>query len=216
MRLLRRYVIVFALTLPVQAWAGIYVYEDEHGVRHFTNAPSDSRYKPVNLTQLNTPRSDASWAGGRKQKQRAPYDSNEYDRHIEQAAGANRVDPLLIKAIIKAESAFDQYATSSKGAQGLMQLMPDTARDMRVANSYNPTQNIHGGTRYFRKLLDRYGGDLSRSLAAYNAGPGKVPEKGPLPGIKETREYVDKVTLYYRQYKANPASALKMESYGNL
>jgi len=111
------------------------------------------------------------------------------------------VDPLLIKAIIKAESAFDQFATSPKGAQGLMQLMPETARDLRVANSYDASQNINGGTRYFKKLLDTYQGDLSRSLAAYNAGPGRVNKSGPLPKIKETRDYVQRVTRYYQSYK---------------
>jgi soluble lytic murein transglycosylase-like protein len=111
------------------------------------------------------------------------------------------VDPLLIKAIIRAESGFDQFATSAKGAQGLMQLMPETARDLRVGNPYNAAQNINGGTRYFKKLLDTYEGDLSRSLAAYNAGPGRVAKKGPLPRIKETITYVQRVTRYYQLYQ---------------
>ena len=124
----------------------------------------------------------------------------QYDNQIHRAADKYRVDPKLIKAIIKVESDFDRYATSSKGAQGLMQLMPGTARDLRVWDPYNPSQNINGGTRYLKKLLNTYSGDLARSLAAYNAGPGRVAKNGPLPRIKETREYIQRVSRYYRIY----------------
>jgi len=193
--------VVFALIIPAYVCAGIYVYEDERGVKHYTNTPTSKRYKLATFPRLNTPRNNASENTGYRRKSSGSYDSAQYDLQIERAADMHLVDPLLIKAIIKAESAFDQFATSSKGAQGLMQLMPETARDLRVDNPYNPTQNINGGTQYFKKLLDSYGGDLSRSLAAYNAGPGRVKKTGPLPRIKETRAYVQKVTRYYRTYK---------------
>ena len=116
------------------------------------------------------------------------------------------VDPLLIKAIIKAESDFDQYAVSRSGAQGLMQLMPATARDLQVGNPFDPAENISGGTRYFRTLLNSYEGDLSLSLAAYNAGPGRVAKKGPLPRIRETREYVRRVIRNYHSYQQSASN----------
>jgi len=199
----RHWIIACALIIPVQAWAAIYVYEDENGVRHYTNAPTSSRYKLATLRSLNTPQSSESY---RRQMEyrRIPSvtnDPTQFDRLIERAADEHRVDPLLIKAIIKAESDFDQFATSPKGAQGLMQLMPETASDLMVGNAYNATQNIDGGTRYFRKLLDTYDGNLTLSLAAYNAGPGRVNKNGPLPRIRETLEYVQKVTSYYRLYQ---------------
>ena len=202
LRLFQQCIVVFALIIPVQVCAGIYVYEDEKGVRHYTNTPTSKRYKLATFSRLNTPRSNnASKHTEYRRKSSGLYDSAQYDRQIERAAGTHMVDPLLIKAIIKAESAFDQFALSPKGAQGLMQLMPGTARDLQVGNPYNAMQNINGGTRYFKKLLNTYGGDLSRSLAAYNAGPGRVKKQGPLPMIKETRDYVQRVTRYYQLYK---------------
>ena len=113
------------------------------------------------------------------------------------------VDPLLIKAIIKVESDFNQYAISTSGARGLMQLMPGTARDMRVHNAFDAVQNINGGTRYFKNLLNSYEGNLTLSLAAYNAGPGRVAKNGPVPQIPETRKYINKVIRYYRSYQQN-------------
>lgn len=184
--------------LPFALEAEIYMYEDEDGVRHYTNAPSSKRYKQVRFGRVN------SWPGKHQrsvQSRRSRGNSASYDSHIRRAASKNKVDPLLIKAIIKAESNFNQYAVSSKGAQGLMQLMPGTARDMRVRNSFDPGQNINGGTRYFKRLLVAYEGDLALSLAAYNAGPGRVAKNGPLPRIKETREYVRRVIHNYRSYQ---------------
>ncbi len=209
-RIFQQCVVVIALLIPLQVCAGIYVYVDKNGVEHYTNTPTSSKYKPATLRRLNTPPSSASYDRHMNYR-RIPSVSNDpvqFDRHIEQAANTHMVDPLLIKAIIKAESDFDQFATSSKGAQGLMQLMPGTARDMRVGNSYDAVQNINGGTRYFKKLLDVYEGNLARSLAAYNAGPGRVTKNGPLPRIKETREYVQKVTRYYKLYQKTMPSEI--------
>lgn len=200
----RQWLLIIFLIIPVQVYAAIYVYEDEQGVRHYTNTPTSSRYKLATLRRLNTPppgNLGSNSPSGLRRTSIVRGDSTAFDRHIAKAADTYMVDPLLIKAIIKAESGFDPSATSRKGAQGLMQLMPETARDMKVWNPYSASQNIDGGTRYFKKLLDDYDGDLVRSLAAYNAGPGKVAKKGPLPRIQETLKYVQRVTGYYRSYQ---------------
>lgn len=200
--LIPRTILLLALAVPLRLQAEIYVYVDDQGLKHYTNTPTNSRYRPVSLPRLNSPQpGTSSERGSRPQRHARRVNPAQFDRIIEKSARANSIDPLLIKAIIKVESDFDQFATSVKGAQGLMQLMPETAREMRVSNSYSSSQNISGGTRYLRKLLNTYDGDLARSLAAYNAGPGRVAKKGPLPRIKETQEYVRKVINHYRRYQ---------------
>jgi soluble lytic murein transglycosylase-like protein len=125
--------------------------------------------------------------------------------HIEQLVSANAgawgVDPALVKAIIANESGFDANATSKTGAQGLMQLEPQTAAGLGVANAYDPAQNIWGGTRYIRGLLDRFHGDLRLAVAAYNAGPGAVEKYGGVPPYAETQAYVENVLDTYQKYK---------------
>jgi soluble lytic murein transglycosylase-like protein len=109
------------------------------------------------------------------------------------------IPPALVKAVIAAESAFDSRAVSRKGAQGLMQLMPATAASLGVADPFEPGQNVAGGTSYLKAMIDRYG-DLSRAIAAYNAGPGAVDRYGGIPPYRETQAYVDRVLTYYRRY----------------
>jgi len=214
-RLYLSLVLLCALAFAGPAGAAIYKYVDARGVCHYTNVPGDKRYKLANLN--SSPRRSAKQSDSvrgsvaksrslRLMKQRsrsmAAYD---FDHHIRRAARAHKVDPMLIKAIIKTESDFNPYAVSSQGAQGLMQLMPGTARDLQVKDPFDAGQNIFGGTRYIRKLLDSYQGDVRLSLAAYNAGPGRV--KKTVPRIPETVAYVSKVMRLYRKYQSESGSA---------
>lgn len=117
------------------------------------------------------------------------------------AARRHGLDPALVLAVVKVESAFRPQAVSPKGAQGLMQLMPPTARDLGVEDAFDPEQNLDGGARYLRQLLIRYKGDVKRALAAYNAGPGAVDRHKGIPPYRETRQYVRRVLDQYKKDK---------------
>jgi soluble lytic murein transglycosylase-like protein len=117
---------------------------------------------------------------------------------LDQAASRHNVDPSLVRAVIKVESNFNPNAVSRKGAMGLMQLMPQTARQLKVTNPFDPQQNVDAGVRHLKMLMENYGGDVSLSLAAYNAGAGAVARSAGVPRIPETRDYVRRITqLYY-------------------
>ena len=186
--------LIWALLLaPTGVQAAIYTFVDKQGTVHFTNVPNDPRYKlGVIRPQFRESSSRASRAG----------DPRLYEEHIQRAASHYEMDPLLIKAVIKTESNFDCQAVSSKGAQGLMQLMPGTAADLNVWNPFDPKENIFGGTNYLRQMLARFGGNLRLALAAYNAGPGRVEAAQGIPLIPETQQYVSKVIQHYRQMTA--------------
>jgi soluble lytic murein transglycosylase-like protein len=123
------------------------------------------------------------------------------DQLVSQNAGRWGVDPALVKAIIANESGFNANATSKTGAQGLMQLMPGTAAGLGVTDSYDPGQNVFGGTRYIRGLLDRFHGDMRLAIAAYNAGPGAVEKYNGVPPYAETQNYVQNVLSSYDKYR---------------
>jgi soluble lytic murein transglycosylase-like protein len=171
---------------PARAGAAIYTYVDAQGITHFTNAPTDGRF-----TRMPDPEP------ARRARRRAPEYFG-YDGMIGLAARQHEVPPALVKAVMAAESGFDAEAVSHKGAIGLMQLMPFTADALGV-DPTEPLENVDGGTRYLREMLDRYG-DLPRALAAYNAGPRAVDRFGGVPPYRETRAYVERVLTYYREY----------------
>jgi soluble lytic murein transglycosylase-like protein len=179
--------------LILLAWAGgvsadVYVYRDKNGVLTFTNVPNHSGYRRV-LRDSNGQITTASWS----------YTS--YDDLIQTAAARYGVDAELVRAVIKAESDFNSVARSRKGAMGLMQLMPETARLHKVADAYDPSANVEGGVRHLRMLLDRYQGDLELTLAAYNAGSAAVEKHGGIPPFAETRDYVRRVLRFYDSYR---------------
>jgi soluble lytic murein transglycosylase-like protein len=124
-----------------------------------------------------------------------------YQKFIVQTASQYQIDPALIKAIIMAESGYNPMAVSKRGAKGLMQLMPETAEALGVEDIFNPRQNISGGVQYFKRLVNRFNGDVKLALAAYNAGSRYVQNYNGVPPFEATRHYIKKVFKYYQQYK---------------
>lgn len=170
-------------TSGASSYADIYKYTDENGTSHFTNIPPDKGYKKI-------------ISGGRKDISRYEGKTGEngyYDKIIESKSIKYNIKPSVINAVITVESDWDPEAVSKKGAIGLMQLMPSTAKDMQIEDPFNPEENIEGGTRYLRYLLDRFNEDINLALAAYNAGPALVEKFGGIPSISETRDFVKKV-----------------------
>jgi soluble lytic murein transglycosylase-like protein len=175
----------------------LYAYTDENGIQVFTNIPPVGPVQDLKITgSIFSP---------------APSDSKpksqSYDAIVEKYASDYRLDPSLIRSIIATESGFNPKAVSPKGARGLMQLMPATAQQLGISNSFDPEQNIRGGVQHFRFLMDSFGNNLDLSLAAYNAGENLVQRLGRVPDIKETRDYVQSVKkLYDKKDLPNPPS----------
>src|SRR5262245_12322267 len=136
-------------------------------------------------------------------------DPSKYEETVRLTAKEFSLEPSLVKAVIRAESNFDPMAISPKGAMGLMQLMPDTARMHEVRNAFDPTENIHGGVRHLRYLMDRYGGNLDLVLSAYNAGTKPVDEARGIPSIPETQEYVRRVRFFHAVYRSGQAKVAR-------
>ena len=166
------------LAAPTPGQAGIYRYVDGDGRIHFTNVPTTNKFR---------------FYRGEGEKYRL-------ESLITHFAQKFQLDRSLIKAVIKVESNFNPQVVSSKGAQGLMQLMPETAREIGVKNPFDPSDSIYGGSLYLRKMLDSFDRNLDYALAAYNAGPGAVRKYGGIPPYEETQNYVRRVKHYFDFY----------------
>ena len=182
------------------ALADIFLYIDKEGVMHFSNVPTHNRYRVYMKEDSRAP--------SQVVKKSKP-DTDKYDHLIAESCRLHGVDFALVKAVIRAESCFDPYAISSKGAEGLMQLMPETSKRLNVANPFDPKQNIRGGVSYLKYLLGRFNNNLRLSLAAYNAGETTVAQVNGVPNYRETKNYVAEVLRYYQEYqKKSPSSKL--------
>ena len=168
-------------------------------------SPTERRWKTVPHANVQAARSAAAEvdqyldkpSGEQNSTLRHGFTQREIDEAINKAADRHNVDPNLVHALVKVESNFNPNAVSRKGAMGLMQLMPQTARQLRLTNPFNPEENVDAGVRHLKELLDNYGGDVRLSLAAYNAGTGAVARSSGIPHYAETRNYVKRITQLY-------------------
>lgn len=167
----------------------IYSFVDERGAWHFSNVPTDLRYGSVSRSSHISPH--------------VPGNYSEFEKTISETATRHGLDPDLIRAIIQIESGWIPDARSSKGAIGLMQLMPETSSNLAVSNSFDPKANILGGTKYLSRLIERFRGNLVLALAAYNAGPEKVERYKGIPPYPETRRYVRNVLKQWQEYRSD-------------
>lgn len=189
---------------------GVYTFRDRGGTLHFTNVPSDSRFKamppqavrPIRISYSgriggSPSRSGRALARADRLWTEPPADLGKL---IDQTARRYGVETALVHAIVRAESDFDHLAVSSAGAQGLMQLMPGTAQEVGVRDAFHPRENLEGGVYYLSQLLDRFNGNTQLAVAGYNAGPGAVERFGGVPPYAETVEYLERVFRFRQEY----------------
>jgi transglycosylase-like protein with SLT domain/uncharacterized protein DUF4124 len=202
-------IVILSLLLLVIApvsYADIYKYVDENGIICYTDAPFDKKADRLREEQRPPAPEKNQFA------RRRSDDTSDYHHIVHEKASAYNIDPSLIKAVIKTESNWNSRAISRKGAMGLMQLMPSTASDMNVHNPFDPEENIEGGTKYLKYLLEKFNGDLTLALAAYNAGPKAIEKCGYVPPITETRKYVNKVLSLYNGKMTYASSSASNDS----
>jgi soluble lytic murein transglycosylase-like protein len=200
------------LLLATPGQAQIASYINAQGKRVYINGDSP---KPRSGSTIRKPasRSTASGPAASFSSANYSYSGARMEQIVDDAAARHQVDPALVKAVINTESGWNPSAISRKGAIGLMQLIPGTAERFGVGNPFDPAQNIEAGTSYLKSLLVRYNGDLSKSLAAYNAGEGAVDRSGGVPWYPETQRYVRKVTdAYFRPDSAASPTPLSPPS----
>jgi transglycosylase-like protein with SLT domain len=189
--------------LPLGARADIYRFIDRDGVEHYTNIQPNGRgWQRVLHTRDSGARAGSGAHRGGAVLPPDPERTRRYDAHIREAALLYLLPEEFIRAIMQVESNFYSEAVSSKGAMGLMQLMPGTASAMGVSDAFNPRQNVLGGARFLRVLANHFGGDLVRTIAAYNAGEAAVLKYGGVPPYAETRFYVQAVLSNYYRFRA--------------
>lgn len=182
------------ILLAAPAPAQVYTYVDENGVTVYTDRkPDNDRYRVRNLGCYGTCRKGVDW-------QRTPLRKRAFEAEIRAASEIFEVDEALVRAVVHAESWFEPEAVSHAGAQGLMQLMPATQRRFGVSNPFDPLDNVTAGVAYLAWLIEEFGGDTDRVIAAYNAGENAVRRHGGIPPFPETREYVRRVNILYRRY----------------
>ena len=186
----------FLLTVPPVA-AQVYKWVDADGIVTYSNIapPTNQDFDVLRFPCYAADPNCRSVAW-----EKVPLNTRSFSQEIRTAAEFNAVEESLIRAIIHAESAYQPEAVSPKGAQGLMQLMPDTQGEVQVADPFDPAQNIRGGTLYLARLLDEFGGDVELAAAAYNAGPSAVSRYKGVPPYDETKEYVRRVRILHRRY----------------
>ena len=186
----------------------VYSFRDRRGTQHFTNVPTDTRFKPVPIERRvmrisYTPKASQA-RGATRSFARADTIWSQppegLEKMIDDTARRYGVDPALVHAVVRAESAFDHLAVSSAGAQGLMQLMPGTALEVGVRDPFHPRENLEGGVYYLSQMLDRFQGNTQLALAGYNAGPGAVERFGGVPPYGETLEYIERVFRFRQEY----------------
>ena len=177
------------------ASAEVFKYVDEDGVICYTDAPLGKKAEKVLAD------TDKKVLRNKNITEKKPVLQTTYSHYVQKAAQKYDIEPELIHAVIRTESNGNHRAVSKKGAIGLMQLMPSTANDMNVGNPFNPEENIEGGTRYLKYLIEKFNGNLTLALAAYNSGPKTVEKYGNVPPITETRQYVNKVFSLYNGKK---------------
>jgi soluble lytic murein transglycosylase-like protein len=181
------------------ARSDIFSFTDAGGVQHFSNVPTDPRF--VLAWKTEPPQTSASSAFYRSYRF-GRAQQNKYSPEIKLAAKTYHLEPALLHAVIAAESGYDVNAVSDKGAMGLMQLMPETAKRYGATDPFNPDQNIRAGAQYLSRLLQRYGNNLHLALAAYNSGESNVAKYGKrIPPFPETAAYVPRVMGLYRKYQ---------------
>ncbi len=182
---------------PRVVQAQVYKWVDENGVVTFSNIapPKDQKYDVLRFPcYASDPKCRAvSW-------EKVPLNTRSYRDEIRDAIASSAIEESLIRAVIHAESAYQADAQSPKGAQGLMQLMPQTQAELEVGNPFDPAENIRGGARYLSKLLEEFRGDVELAVAAYNAGPAAVYRYGGIPPFDETQEYVRRIRILHRRY----------------
>lgn len=187
--------VVFILCLALPAAAQVYRYTDEKGITVYTNvAPDKSRYRVENLGCYGTCIRGVNWHS-------TPLKFREYNLEVSAASEVFGVDAALVRAVMHAESWFNPMAVSHAGAQGLMQLMPETQGRYGVSDPFDPLDNISAGVAYLARLLEEFGNDTDLAVAAYNAGENAVRRYGGVPPFAETREYVRRVNILYQRYR---------------